>query len=1015
MTTTRFRVLLIEDNPADARLIEHFLRGNADTNFEVKHVETAKEAEEKIASSGASTGDAEPGWDIILLDMGLPDMDPNLIVAWILAKAPTIPVVVLSGQSDGEVAVQAVREGAQDYLVKGRIDTEVLSRSIRYAVERKRVDVALRQSEERFSGFMRHSPAIAFIKDRDGRYTFANRLFETSLGLQDGQWKGKKDQEIFPEEVAAHLRNHDEDVTKYGNNFEITQTISTPDGPREWLSLKFPLRDTDEGYAQIAGVAIDVTQRVRAEEALREAEAARVQAVQLQSDTLNALPALVSLVDSKSRILIVNQAWRRFAGSLDPSGGRKGQNGGSTGTNGGHRAAIRNGLMLGEHYATFLDLACVREEDAKAVSAGLEDVLSGRELQGETPRQFVRENIELRLGRNGNGKPGQGAHESVESEQTRWFTVIINGLTLPRGVAQVNDPSGSASGGGGAGGGNGGGGGSGEAQPLGAVVMHIDVTERRRAEEELTRSEERYKRVVETSLEGVWLTDAKQRSTLVNQRMASMLEYPVSELLGRSLFEFAHGPNSQSPGSSKNSGTPGGVSGVDFKPRRVDLRLRSRTGNEVWAEVSSSTIVSNDGNSIEGMLYMISDISQRKKAELALKETDEQLRQAQKMEAIGQLASGVAHDFNNLLTAIRGFASLARSTLAESHPAREALDQVEEASRQATGVAGALLTFARKKRSEMLPVRITTVVETAVRLFRRTLGPRVKFNVDLSGGLDIFVNGDETQLHQVVTNLAINARDSIENEGSISITLAAKDLTCLYEKVSGTETMAGHKVIGTVQITVTDSGSGMTPDVQARIFEPFFTTKPRGRGTGLGLSVIHGIILEHGGKVAVKSQEGAGSTFVVTLPTIAPPLGVTETKPHAQSQQAIRGPALVVQNSSLVRGVVASMLSSLGCEAIHASSCADAISVVGGMPRGPGFIIADLNLADGSALDLFHTLKQSKADLGCIVVAELPADDEAPLPGVVWLRKPFRLMDLQYALNRLHSSMGEHENASATA
>ena len=571
-------------------------------------------------------------------------------------------------------------------------------------------------------------------------------------------------------------------------------------------------------------------------------------------------------------------------------------------------------------------------------------------------------------------------------DQLRWFSVIITGLTAPGQRRGNPSAPGIADGIGGSD--------DAKAQPLvdravhatpsaGAVVMHIDVTDRKSAEEELSRSERRYKRVVETAHEGIWLTDSASRATLVNNRMASMLGYTPDELIGQNLFDHAVGDGVRDVRNLEHPSRAG-------KPESFEARLRHRDGHDVWVIVSSSGTFDERGE-FQGSLKMITDITDRRKTELALKEADEQLRQAQKMEAVGQLASGIAHDFNNLLTAIRGYTSLARSTLAEGHPARESLDQVEEASGQAAGVAGALLTFARKKRSEMSPVRIATVVETACRLFRRTLGPRIKFEVDVGGGAGLWINGDETQLHQVITNLALNARDSLQNSGTISIRIEA------VPAAAGSQPPAP----GSVRVIVGDTGAGMPPHIVERIFEPFFTTKPRGSGTGLGLSVIHGIVLEHGGTITVQSQVGRGSTFTVTLPCIAPPGRAADLKAPGSTAARAAGPVLIVQNSPMVRGVVASMLGSMGYEPIHASTCAEAEFIASSNPRPIAFAVADLNLVDGTAITLLEQLRAYAPRIRCIVVADVAGEDTPDQRGIIWLRKPFRVGDLEAAVDRL--------------
>jgi two-component system cell cycle sensor histidine kinase/response regulator CckA len=390
------------------------------------------------------------------------------------------------------------------------------------------------------------------------------------------------------------------------------------------------------------------------------------------------------------------------------------------------------------------------------------------------------------------------------------------------------------------------------------------------------------------------------------------------------------------------------------------------------------------------------DVTERRRAERALREADEQLKQAQKMEAEWQLASGVAHDFNNLLTAIRGYASLARHTLHEDHPALESLDQVEEAARQATGVAGALLTFARVSRSAKAPVPVAAAVESAVRLFRRMLPPAVRLSLDLSRGEGVWVEADDTQLQQVVINLALNARDAIgAGEGTISVWVApAKAL-----RKGGGPRPAG------VCIHVKDTGSGMSREVEARIFEPFFTTKPRGRGTGLGLSVIHGIVHDHGGSISVETGPGRGSTFTVWLPVVPAPSGAAEKAPPEHSVIA-GGSALLAEDNQLVRALLATMLSALGYEVVNAGTAEQALGAATREGQKLDLIVIDQNLPGGPGLELVGQLRQRGLATRAVVVTAASGTDQ-PLPqGTVLLRKPFQLADLRQAIAELYAPIG---------
>jgi signal transduction histidine kinase/CheY-like chemotaxis protein len=430
-------------------------------------------------------------------------------------------------------------------------------------------------------------------------------------------------------------------------------------------------------------------------------------------------------------------------------------------------------------------------------------------------------------------------------------------------------------------------------------------------------------------------------------------------------------------------------------PVQYELELTSKDGSLVTASVSACAMLDERG-AVEATLRMLDDVTERRATDRAVRETQQQLGRMQKLEAIGLLAEGVAHDINNLLTAVRGYAGLTRSALGPDHPALESLDQVEEAARQASGVASSLLTFAKGGASEKSPVRLASVVEEAVRLFRRTLGARINLAVDTREGDDLWVQGDRTHLHQVITHLALNARDAVrEQGGEISIRVEPA--------------MDGSDAGPWAALVVEDDGSGMTSEVQARIFDPFFTTKPAGEGTGLGLSMIHGIVKDHGGRIDVHSTPGTGSRFRVVLPCVAgasSPAAAT-TAEWATPGVAPRlppGPALVVQESPMIRGVVGSMLASLGYDVVHASDVASALEAAGDREASTWLVVSDTTLRDGSAKGLLESLRRVAPDTCGVAISDASPDAGTQSPGLATLRKPFRVADLEACLRTLGST-----------
>jgi two-component system cell cycle sensor histidine kinase/response regulator CckA len=284
----------------------------------------------------------------------------------------------------------------------------------------------------------------------------------------------------------------------------------------------------------------------------------------------------------------------------------------------------------------------------------------------------------------------------------------------------------------------------------------------------------------------------------------------------------------------------------------IESQLRA-DGLEVWLDTNKIPLHDAEGR-VVGILGTYEDITERRRAERERAELEERLRHAQKMEAVGTLASGIAHDFNNMITVMLGATELLRKHGMSDALSAEALEMIERSLEQATGLTRSLLTFSRKMPPIKQPIDLCQVVRDAEPLLRRSLTATIGFTLELPDRA-VRINGDRTQIQQVLLNLVINARDAMPQGGSLTI--------CLCLPGDG-ERADGEPEF--VRLIVSDTGTGIPEQDVARVFDPFFTTKPRGQGTGLGLSITHGIVKEHGGRIEVVTEPDTGSTFTIFLP-----------------------------------------------------------------------------------------------------------------------------------------------------
>jgi len=377
-------------------------------------------------------------------------------------------------------------------------------------------------------------------------------------------------------------------------------------------------------------------------------------------------------------------------------------------------------------------------------------------------------------------------------------------------------------------------------------------------------------------------------------------------------------------------------------------------------------------------------------AETERNEAEKALRQAQKLEAVGQLAVGVAHDFNNLLTAICGYADLAGQALPATHPSRDALRGIEVAVQQATGVSRGLLTFSGRSVSQKEVVILQRLVRDSSKLLHHLLPALIQLEVDAPAEPVLAVCADATQLHQVLMNLAVNARDAMPDGGQLRIAISAVPATGLPEVAP-----QGSAVERKACITVSDTGTGMTPEVLAHIFEPFFTTKPRGTGTGLGLAIIHRIVLDHGGRLEVQSTPGAGSTFRVYLPCVAPTADAQHGLPEWPKIAGQWEVVLLAEDDQYVRELIASALKTCQYAVVQVRDGAELWDRYQQLRGTLGLLIIDVDLPRRSGLDCLQAIRATRDRVPAIVItAQSEIADDALDPSDLLLRKPFTLSEL---------------------
>ena len=406
---------------------------------------------------------------------------------------------------------------------------------------------------------------------------------------------------------------------------------------------------------------------------------------------------------------------------------------------------------------------------------------------------------------------------------------------------------------------------------------------------------------------------------------------------------------------------------VREESRRVGSRIfesvhRRKDGSTFPVEISLTFVRDDRG---EHILTIVRDITERKRAEEDLRRMEEQFRHAQKMEAVGRLAGGVAHDFNNLLTVIQGNTELVMEHLGEGHPVHDALAEVREAGTRATELTHHLLAFCRKQ--VLLPrvVDLDQLLLGLLQLLRRVIGEDVHVEL-VRGAHAARVLVDPGQFEHALLNLAVNARDAMPNGGRLKI-----------------ETREER---GEVFVALSDTGHGMDATTQSRIFEPFFTTKEPGRGTGLGLAMVHGFVEQSGGHIDVQSEQGRGTTFTIRLPCTASSPAVTE-RVEPDDGRSGSETVLVVEDEEVVRRLTRRILLERGYVVLDASGGDEALSLARNYPASIDLLVTDLVMPGMTGSEVAGALTRERPDLRVLLMSGY---SDAPVDhGAHFLQKPF--------------------------
>ena len=505
----------------------------------------------------------------------------------------------------------------------------------------------------------------------------------------------------------------------------------------------------------------------------------------------------------------------------------------------------------------------------------------------------------------------------------------------------------------------------------GAVRGFQDITEQLEAEATIREREQLYHTTFDNAPVGIAHVDLNGRWKHVNQQLCDILGYSREELLNYTFQSITHADDVEADDRAFRQHLAG-----EIQRYACEKRYIRKDGSTVWVNLIVTLLRDTEGKP-KYFIDVVQDITDRKKLE-------QNFLQAQKMEALGQLAGGIAHDFNNLLTAIIGYTEMLLERADESMG--RGLREIKKAGDRAAALTRHLLAFSRKQVLQPKVLNINTLIADLSKMLRRLIGEDIEFVLSL--GPDISrISADPGQIEQVLMNLVVNARDAMPRGGKLIIETRNVELYETFAREHSGARPGPH-----VQVAVSDTGMGIDAETQARIFEPFFTTKGVGKGTGLGLSTVYGIVSQSGGSLSVYSEVGSGSTFSVYLPSVnekESPIPVTTQKPVSHGSETV----LLVEDEAIVRTLTKQILEMNGYRVIDAANGEEALRLFRQYDGDIDLMITDIVMPLMSGRELADSVAQLCPEMQILFISGYT--DEAVLrhgvlsADVPFLEKPF--------------------------
>lgn len=1022
--TDEVRVLLVEDNPFDVELIQQEFTA-FESSVDFTWVDSRQTFEEAVITKP----------DVVLIDYNLPGFDVFTAMEIARAQGDDVPFIVVTGHVGDELAAECIKRGASDYVLKDRLGR--LPQAVKAALEQrelkartKEMQKALESNEMRFRSLVQNSRDVVAVIDAKGKVSYVSPTVAELTGFQPEEVIGDSGFDYIHPDDQPHIAQHFAELLESPQGTRTVEVRTrTKDGEWRWIEIRAANRLDNPAIQGIVLNYHDITERkVEQEQRHRLLESQSRLASQLRL-LLDSTGEGIYGVDLEGRLTFINTAAADLIGRpADEVLGRvahevmhhshaDGQNYLLEDCPIYNAIECGDGIQVADEVFWHADGTCfpveyssfpiIEGEASRGAVVVFKDITDRLEME-----RTVKKSEELFRNAFNAGKAGMAlispdnrylsvndsfcqmlGYTREELMALDWITLThpedreVN-ITLARRLVErvqkpyhstkrylhkdgstvwvefsdaiVQDEDGHA---------------------LYSVTQIQNITERIKAQHAFEQSQELLEGVINNSPALIFIKDTEGRYLLVNDKVVEVRGGPRERFLGHTVFDLF-------PESVARQ--------LDTEDRRVLETGRSVEGEEDFLDLDGKVhtylSIKFPLFNAQGDCYAIcgisTDITERATAKAEREQLEAQLRQAQKMEAVGQLAGGIAHDFNNILAVILNCSEFLAEDIPADSPMRVDVDEIARAGERAGALVHQLLAFSRKEVVEPKVIDLNEVVADMHELLRRSIGEDIEL-VFLGDPSTPHVQADPGRIEQVLLNLAVNGRDAMPSGGTLTLATGCE----VVPEGARPGLVPGRYVA----LTVSDTGEGMDGSIRERVFEPFFTTKSRGDGTGLGLSTVYGIVKQAGGGIYVESAPGKGTTFTILFPECSDDISAVVPGYQPSSLEGSEQ-ILLVEDEDAVRHLVTRTLEKHGYSVTSFSDGCAALDYFKKNPLQPDLLLTDVIMPNKPGKILADEITALRPDLPTVFMSGYPDEQIAQKgvldPAQILVRKPFKTPEL---------------------